>query len=396
MINYYAELGLDPGASAEQLQENLKALRRKWTSRASSAADAAKRQEAEKKVVLIREATETLLDAAKRAKYDKELNKSGAQNAQTPSQEFEAPSAGSTNFMDNAALMDMLESCYENGKYNQAVAAANKLIDNGAANVDVYRLLIQSYTEKGDESKAYQCVKRVQSTMADDPDALLLISQTLLRLLHGHESEARQYLDKLIDMGYGDSSDVVALDIEYQIDNGNMEVAEQKYNAFVAESGKDTNFCISVANAYVQAANKCATEYGGDSYFETPQDFNNFSTLLEKANSIYAIEGNVQLLKDLKSTTMIPDWWIGVLCFGLYGIVGFSASPILGILLFAIAGVLFYYSRVPNWMAVRYSYKKHLCGIYEVMRIVNYIFSIWWRIGWAFVKIIFNIIFAFA
>lgn len=396
MVNYYAELGLDPGAGGDQLQESLKALRRKWTSRASSAADPAKRQEAEKKVALIREATETLLDTDKRAKYDKELNKSGTQATQPAAQEYNAPSAGSTNFMDNAALMDMLENCYENGKYNQAIAAANKLIDNGAANVDVYRLLIQSYAEKGEESKAYQCVKRIQSTMSDDPDALLLVSQVLLRLLTGHESEARQYLDKLIDMGYGDSSDVVALDIEYQIDTGNMEVAEQKYNAFVASNGKDTSFCMNVSNAYCQAANKCATEYGGDVYFETPEDFNNFSTLLEKANSIYAFEGNAELLKSYKSTTMLPGWWIGVLCFGIYGFMGFAASPILGILLFVIAGVLFYYSRVPNWMAIRYSYKKHLCGIYEVMRIIAFLFSIWWRIGWELTKVIFSFITAFA
>ena len=394
MVNYYAELGLDPGASLEELQTKLKSLRRTWTTRASTAADPEKRQQAERKVALIREATEILLDADKRKSYDKKLEKSGSSSA-APQPEFEAPSAASTSFMDNAALMDMLESCYENSRYNQAISAANRLLDNGVVNVDVYRYLVQSYVEKGDESKAYQCLKRIENSMPDDPDALLLISQTLLRLLPGHEAEARVYLDKLIDLGYGEESEVASLDIEYQIDSGNMDVADQKYNAFISGNGKDTNFCMNVANAYVQAANRNATEYAGDFYFDKPVDFKNFSTLVEKANSIYPFEGNVELLKELKKTTMIPEWWIGVVCFLLYAFAGFSVNPLIGILCLAGAVVLFYYSRVPNWMAIRFAYKNHLCGIYEVMRILNFIFSIWWRVAWAIMKVVFGAVLAF-
>lgn len=394
MVNYYAELGLDPGASQEQLEASLKALRRTWTTRASTGADPAKRQKAEQMVALIREATEVLLDKSKRAKYDKQLDKKGAKSS-GPQPQFEAPSAASASFMGNAELMDMLESCYENSKYNQAIAAANKLIENGAANVDIYRYLILCYVEKGDESKAYQTLKRIENDMPDDPDALLLIATTLLRVLTGREKEAKVYLDKLIDAGHGDNSDVAALDIEYQIDTGNLEVADQKVKAFVAANGKDTNFSMNVANAYVQAANKNATEYGGDAYFDTQEDFNKFASLLEKANEVYVIENNAKLLKELKKTTMVEGWWIGVLCFLLYGFAGFSVSPVIGILCIAFACVLFYYSRVPNWMAVRFQYKNHLCGVYEVFRIINFIFSLWWRIGWAIAKFIFGMIFAF-
>lgn len=393
MVNYYAELGLDPGASQEQLEANLKALRRTWTSRASTAADPSKRQQAEQKVVMIREATEILLDKKKREKYDKQLDKKGASSAAP--QEYEAPSAASASFMDNAALMDMLESCYNNSKYNQAIAAANKLIENGAANVDVYRYLILCYAEKGDESKAYQTLKRLENALPDSEDALLLIATVLLRVLQGREAEAKPYLEKLANLGYGDTSDVVALDVEYQIDSGNMEVAEQKTNAFISKYGKDTNFCINVANAYVQAANKNATEFGGDVYFETKEAFDKFATLVDKANSIYTFEGNDKLIKEYKKTTMVEGWWIGVLCLLLYGFAGMAVSPVVGILCFAGAVVLFYFSRVPNWMAIRFQYKKHLIGLYEVFRIINIIFSLWWRIGWAIFKFIFGIIFAF-
>lgn len=395
IVNYYAELNLDPGASQEELESQLKKMRRIWISRASTGANSAKRQEAEQKVVLIREATELLLDKKKREKYDRQLDKMGEAST-AEQQEFDEPVASNTSFLDNAVLMDMLESCYNNNQYNQAIAAANKLIENGVADVNTYRYLILCYTEKGEENKAYQTIRLIEKALPDDPDALLLISMTLLRVVTGKESEARPYLDRLIQMGYGNHNDVTALDIEYQIDCGNMEAAEQKTNAFISQNGKIQDFCVSIANAYVQAANKNATEYGGDVYFETKEDFNNFSSMIEKANSLYVFEGNDQLLKNYKKTTMIQGWWIGVLCSILYGYSAFTIdSWLLGIVCFAFAGALIYYSRVPNWMAIRYQYKKHLIGLYEVFRIINIVVSLWLRISWAVCKFVFRLIFAF-
>lgn len=394
-VNYYAELNLDPGASQEELEEQLKKMRRIWISRASTGANPAKRQEAEQKVVLIREATELLLDKKKREKYDRQLDQMGEAGT-AEQQEFDEPATSNTSFLDNAALMDMLESCYNNSQYNQAIAAANKLIENGAADVATYRYLILCYTEKGEENRAYQTLELIKKAFPDDPDALLLISMTLLRGVTGKEKEARPYLDRLIQMGYGEHIDVTALDIEYQIDCGNVEAAEQKTNAFISQNGRNQDFCISIANAYVQAANKNATEYGGDVYFETKEDFNNFSSMIEKANDLYVFEGNDQLLKNYKKTTMVQGWWIGVLCSLLYGYAAFSINSwLLGIVCFAFAGALIYYSRVPNWMSIRYRYKKHLIGLYEVFRIINIVVSLWLRISWAACKFVFRIIFAF-
>ena len=84
MTNYYVELGLDRAASISQLETELKALRKKWTSRASTATSTDKRQKAEKMVDLVREATETLLNEEKKAKYDKQLDKKGGKNQPAP------------------------------------------------------------------------------------------------------------------------------------------------------------------------------------------------------------------------------------------------------------------------------------------------------------------------
>ena len=92
MTNYYVELGLDRSASIETLEQELKALKKKWTSRASSAPNTEKRQQAERMVDLIREASETLLIKDNKAKYDKQLDKDPtAANAQQSYQQQAAP-----------------------------------------------------------------------------------------------------------------------------------------------------------------------------------------------------------------------------------------------------------------------------------------------------------------
>ena len=50
MTNYYVELGLDRSASIEELEQKLKALKKQWVSRASSATTTGKRQHADRMV----------------------------------------------------------------------------------------------------------------------------------------------------------------------------------------------------------------------------------------------------------------------------------------------------------------------------------------------------------
>ena len=397
MTNYYVELGLDRAASISQLETELKALRKKWTSRASTATSTDKRQKAEKMVDLVREATETLLNEEKKAKYDKQLDKKGGKNQPAPAAQNDF--TPSTSMMDDAALLDALEEFYENGKYNQAISAANRLISNGNADVDVYRYLTLCHAEKGNDNKAYQTLMDLNAAFPDDPDALVFIASILLRVLAGREKEARQYLDKLIQSGYGDNGEVVALDVEYQIDTGNTTLADQKIKDYLAKNGSDNNFRTRVANAYVQSADQYLVEVGGDCYVDSEADFKSFSALIEKAASICPSTDNAEYLKtikDMKKGKFIPDSWIGLVCCLCYAFVGVSMeSPLIGIIAIACGIVLGYFSYVPTWMYGRFYYKKHLCGLYEVFRYINIVISIWWRIGWAIFKFILGIFFAF-
>lgn len=393
-VNYYAELGLDRGASVEQLESELKALRKKWISR-QNAADTDKRQKAERMVELIREATEILLDADKKKKYDKELDKKGSSAATTAPAETYTPM--STTGLEGAALLDALESYYENSKYNQAIAAANQALSSGMVNDDIYRYLILSYIEKGDANGALKAINSMYAALPNDPDCLLLAAKVLLRVMNGHERDARMYLDKLFEAGYGDNGDVVALDAEYYIDIGDITLAEQKINAYLSTNPNDVSFKSNIANAYVQYADSHYTvEIGGDWYIDSEDNFKHYEGLVSKSQKISPNKKLNELLSALKKRQMVPGSWMSWGSCFLYAFAGFGAEiPALGVVSLLLGVALLYFSLVPAWMVERFQYHGHLCGLYEVVRYIGIALSFIWRVIWAIVKFIWNLIWAF-
>lgn len=396
-VNFYAELGLDRAASISELEAQLKALRKKWISR-QNAADTSKRQQAERMVELIRKATETLLDADKKKKYDKELDKRGGKKGSAPvpaqSSDYVPMNTGS---LEGAALLDALESYYDDSKYNMAIAAANQALASGMVTVDVFRYLILSYVEKGDANNALRAISNMSSALADDPDCHLFAAKILLRVLDGHERDARAHLDILFDAGYGDHGEVAALDVEYYIDTGDTALAEEKIKAYLSNHGQATQFKADVANAYAQYAEAHYTvEVGGDWYIDSEENFKGFESYVSKAIALSPNGKLSELLKTLKKRQMVPGSWISWVSCLAYAWAGFmSGIPVFGLLSLALTVVLFYFSLVPNWMIERYQYHNHLCGLYEVVRYIGIAASFIWRVSWAIFKFIWNMIFFF-
>lgn len=393
MVDYYAELGLDRGASKEQLEAELKALRKKWISR-QNAADTDKRQKAERMVELIREATEILLDADKKKKYDKDLDKRGAAPVNVPQEEKITVNASN---LEGAALLDAMESYYDASKYNLAIAAANQALAAGMVQIDVYRYLILSYIEKNDANNAIKAIRDMSAALLDDPDGMLLAAKIYLRVLNGYESEARTYLDRLFAAGYGEESDVAALDVEYYLDTGDLTLAEQKVAEYLKNHAGDTNFKSSVANAYAQyAETKYTTEIGGDWYIDSAENFKKFDEMMQKSMQIMPNSKLMDLVKTMKKRQMVPNSWMSWGSCLLYAFAGFGAEvPALGILCLLLGGALFYFSMVPNWMIERFEYHGHLCGLYEVVRYIGIAVSFIWRVSWTIAQFIWRLIWSF-
>ena len=394
MVDYYAELGLDRAATKEQLEAELKALRKKWISR-QNAADTDKRQKAERMVAMIREATEILLDADKRKKYEKDLDKRGAAPVSMPQQEEQVPMSSAN--LQGAELLDAMETYYDASKYTLAIAAANQALASGMIEVDVYRYLILSYVEKGDLNNAVRAINNMYAALPEDPDGHLLAAKIYLRVLNGREREARTYLDLLFAAGYGDATEVAALDVEYYVDTGDMALAEQKVAEYLAAHPNDSDFKASVANAYTQYAEaNYTTEIGGDWYIDSEENFKQYDKLVQKALSIMPNSKLLELSKVLKKRQMVPGSWMSWGSCLLYAVAGFGAeAPLLGVLSLLIGAALFYFSLVPNWMVERFEYHGHLCGLYEVVRYIGMAVSFVWRVSWAIFTFIWRLIWSF-
>ena len=397
MVNYYAELGLDRSLSIEELEKELKTLKRKWTTRASSASSTDKRQEAERMVALIREASATLLNKDSKAKYDKKLDKDPAAEAQTQAPATYAPNPA--DFTANSALVDLVEQFYDAGNYNQALAVANKAFETGAATIDVYRLAALCYIERGDNGSAYRTLCNMRRAFANDEDASVIFAIFCIRLLPEHASEGAKCVAEMIEAGMGNNSEVAALDAECSLISGDLALAEKKIQEYLAIRNNDNYYRQQLCNAFARYADTFLTSYGGDMYFDSQANCDAWFRNIERALELYNDPDLRKQYNDNKGIVggkqFVTDNWLGVLCTVIYAFAGFSAHFLIGLLLAAVAAAEIYYSIVPKWMLHRYNYTNRLVGIYEVFRIINYILSLLIRIGWEISKFILRLIFSF-
>lgn len=399
MTNYYVELGLDRSASIEELEQQLKALKKRWTSRASSAATTEKRQQAERMVDLIREASETLLVKDKKAKYDKQLDKDpAASNAQPVTQQQTPINMDSAN-MAGAALLDLVEQFYDSSNYNQAIAVAKKALETGNESVGLYRILALCYAERGDESGSFNTLQQMIRKYGDDAEAHFCYARLCLQVLNRTQN-AKTSIDWLMENGYNENGTVVALDIEYDIDRGDKSLADQKIDEYLSHNSNDQEFRQAVCCAITQYADEHKlTEYGGDVYFDNEADMKSWFALYERALQIYPDSSSKRTYdnnKKFMSRTFLKGNWMGIACGAIYAYGGFGAnSPLVGIVALVLTIGMIYFSLVPKWQLVRYQYKKRLVGGYEVFRIINYVASVILRWSWALIKLIFHLIFSF-
>ena len=72
MENYYRELNIAPTATEEEIKKAILRERRLWSNR-TNAPDLERKQEAERKVALLANAEQVLLDPARKQQYDHAL-----------------------------------------------------------------------------------------------------------------------------------------------------------------------------------------------------------------------------------------------------------------------------------------------------------------------------------
>ena len=406
MVNYYAELGLDRGLDEEGLKTELAKLRRTWQNRANAATSMEKQHEAENKMQLIREASAILLVKEERVKYDKKLDKDPALSGQQgPSnQQNDSSESVPTNFLDIAAAQDALEACYQDSKYNMAITLANTLIKNPeASSPNVYRILALCYIETNREAQAVTTIQNMVKAFPQDFNAHYLAAFFDLRLFEGRSREARQHLDWLLQNSEELNPSVAALDVEYYIDTGDLDLATAKTDEYKQRVGNNQDFTKNVGEAYRQHAESFLTSYGGDVYFDNKESFENWKKYKELAFSIYPNAVEKQRYKDnlkvVNGITFEKDNFPGIVFAFLLGAFLFSrggGETALGVLFFLIGIYITVFSFIPKWMAHKAQYTGELGGLYlvaqwmakvvgAIIRAIIWLFKLVWNLVWTLI-----------
>lgn len=390
MVNYYAELGLDRSLNIPELEKELKALKKKWTTRAGSAPTMERRQEAERMVAMVREASAALLNKDKRAKYDKELdaNPGAAQQTAPTGREDEERRPVPTGDMD---LEDLVEEFYNSGNYAQALSVANKAIRNGTATVNVYRMAALCHIERGDNATAFRVLNSMREQYPEDVSAAFAYAKYCIQLIPEYAAEGHKIVQVLMEADGGEDNLLAALDVEYTLMCGDVELAEKKIQNHIDNFGSDRSFCRDVAGAFVRYADSFMTSYGGDTYFDSQTAYESW---LAHTNRSLELEEDPDVRKHLNHVKEIvggrkflKDNWMGILCAVFYAYVGFNSHFLLGLLMVALAIAEVYFSIVPRWMLHRYNYTGHLVGVWEVFRIINWVLALLLRLTWQLIKL---------
>lgn len=147
MENYYRILEIDASANEDAIREALNRELRIWSNR-TNAPQMEKRQEAERIVNILQEAETVLLDPAKKAEYDRQLQTAAPQAAASPSP---APSGASVS-----DLVTQGWNLLDAGKVADALAVATQAVQIGSGDPSAWKLLGQSNLLWGETENAIQ------------------------------------------------------------------------------------------------------------------------------------------------------------------------------------------------------------------------------------------------
>ncbi|MBD8070713.1 tetratricopeptide repeat protein [Bacillus sp. PS06] len=138
MENFYELIQVDSSISQDELKEKLIEAQRKWLGR-TNAPDLKRRQDAERKIELLNEAEAILLDPAKRAQYDKELEASKYQfNTE------EQSTVDHTN-LNADELVDEAWTLLEKGRTADAVVVGKRATEKSSSNPNAWAVLARAH-----------------------------------------------------------------------------------------------------------------------------------------------------------------------------------------------------------------------------------------------------------
>ncbi len=379
-VNYYVELSLDRGVSPEELAKELKKQRSIFIGRANRATDVDKRVQAEKRVDMIQEALPILSDEQKKAEYDRILDEQAKQSGEAYESGQSSKVQINMDEIELVRLQDMAIQAYDNGSLNEAILCARKAIARGLVSEELYDALVMSLFENGNKDQAYQAMLDMTKALPDDPNVHLKAASYLMTLFQKPD-EAKVFLDRLYQDGYGDRGNVARLAIAYDIHQDEFDMAMKKLDDYIAKKGENQKMRNLIAQAFEAKADMCRTDLDNTSVLFSQSDYRQYVKCMQYASKAAKASGMINPYRT-KITAMgglhflDERGWIGPLTLFITGVIlGYLEIPVFAILFVILAVVFLAMNLLPGWQVERFQYLGKLYGVREVFRIINMVIA---------------------
>ena len=356
MINYYSEFDLDQNASCEEICNQLFQEKKKWIMR-QNANSIERRQEAERKILLIEEAAKIFSDKLRREKYDLALlkehkntgRKERAQTTQACPNNQETQQASQPSEMTIQEAESIAEQNYASGNSGKNISFCNHALSIGLRSAALYNYLGLAYWENDDLQSACNVFN---NGIEIYPDAAILYANlaSLYMNATSQYKTARNLLDKALKLNPNDSFSQ-ALDIYYMFLAGMVDEAEQKIQNHIDRFPLDSGYKKWVANAYMSYSDKFLVQANnGGSYYPSQEAYDSVLYYRKKANAILPDEWTNEVLEktqQMGKKSIEKESKIVAIVLGVFGILTIPAG-----LLFVLGALAIgYFAYIPQWKA---------------------------------------------
>lgn len=348
-VDLYKELEIDRAWDEKSIRNHLKGLQKLWTQRQGATNDKEQLLLIDKILKSVEDAFRYLTKALKRQQYDQALEL--------------AYKAG--KIVDEAeeklhSLLDQARAYYRKGKIQLAAKLAQEAVDGKVNDPTAYDLLARCYFDTDAYQKAISIVDQGLSIFSDNSDLHWLGARIATVGTKNYEDAQRRVnaliaLDPEKSIGHSEQ-------VYLHLRKGDENLAFQEIDSYIAAHPSDDNFKRGVAYDLDAYSNTCYYYDAAQnaSFIADKQSYDKCLALRSKAVEIYNDEHTQNQLENAKYYGQ-KDWndWNmpSIKSLALYGTI-FVALDLMansgvfygiGFALYAIMGVLIYFSFRPYW-----------------------------------------------
>lgn len=347
MINYYELLGINQGASEDEIRVKLKEKKRIWTQR-QNAPKPEQQQEASNNLRMVPEIDETLLNSEKRAAYDKQLRTSPKEEAHVD-----------TTIIESEDLIQEGWRLLSVGNVPDALMVATKATELQGNNPDAWALLGYCKAQWGEIDDAIYEYKRAIKLRPNDASFYFDLG--------GIYENGEQWKDAM--QQYQRAEQIDPSKIVYRAAMGSVFIKNEMYQEginllqeCVEEEPDNEGYKYLLAVAYTESTYQNWTYIPEGSEVNVPPGYyatqkshvQEAEKFIAKAEQLSVDDEIVEHIREVKKNIEAMDNrkfygnWIVTGIWILFGLFAITANGV-GFIFLAIAGFYIFASRPPQY-----------------------------------------------